>query len=186
MTSSFISSVFPRCHLTHCLHLLFPLCSPLTLFAIWSSNRFSSLSSCLFSRWTLISPGDYSSPRSPITHPSVTFQHVLQLGPCSDYDSINTVLSCMTSLKLDLHCAALQSSLTSACPFTYKGQPCAYYSLTIRVHIVPNISYWDVCSSTIFVLSTTQKDISLYVSIAYPGSVEDRSVEVSKATLLHP
>ena len=92
----------------------------------------------------------------------------------------------MTSLKLDLCCVALQSSLTSACPFTYKGQPCVYYSSTIRAHIVPNIPYQDVCLLTVFILSTTWKDISLYVSIACPGSVEDRSVEVGKAMLLRP
>ena len=185
-TSSFLSSVFPHCHLTHHLHLPFPLCSLLTLFTIQFSNWFSSLSSCLFSQWTRISQGNYSSPHSPITHPSVTFQHIPRLGLCSDYDSINTVWSYMTSLKLDLCCVALQSSFTSACPFAYKGQPCVYYSSTIRVRIVPNISYQDVCSLTVFISSTTWKDISLYVSIACPGSVEDRSVEVSKATLLHP
>ena len=92
----------------------------------------------------------------------------------------------MTSLKLDLHCVALQSSLTSACPFAYKGQPCVYYSSTIRVHIVLNISYRDIHLSTIFASSTTRKDIGLYVSIARPGSVEDRTIEVSKATLSHP
>ena len=92
----------------------------------------------------------------------------------------------MNSLKLDLRCVVLQSSLTSACPFTYKGQPCVYYSSTIRVHIVPNISYQDVCSLTVFILSTTWKDISLYMSITCPGSVKDRSVEVSKAMLLRP
>ena len=110
--SSFLSSVFPCCHSIHHLHLPFPLCSPLTLFAIQFSNRFSSLSPYLFSWRTLISQGDYSSPCSPITHPSMTFQHVPRLGPCSDYDSINTVSSCMYSLKLDLRSAVLQSSLT--------------------------------------------------------------------------
>ena len=65
----------------------------------------------LFLWWTLISQDNYSLPCSLITHPSITYQHIPWLGPCSDYDSINTVSSCMTSLKLDLRSSALQSRL---------------------------------------------------------------------------
>ena len=96
---------------------------------------------------------------------------------------INTMSLCTTSPKLDLHCVVLQSSLINSCPrvtpcllpFDYKGS------------MVSNISCREVHSLlTIFILSATQKDIGLFVSIACPGSIEDRSVVVRKAMLSHP
>ena len=47
-------------------------------------------------------------------------------------------------------------------------------------------SQQEVRSLTIFISSATRKDVGLFVSIARPGSIEDRSVEVSKAMLSRP
>ena len=102
-TLSFPSFIFLRCHLIHHLHLPSPLCFPGIPFAIQFSNHFSF---CLL----IFSHDERLSPKV-ITHPSMTFQHVPQLGLCSDCNHINTVSSCITSLKLDLHCVALQSRL---------------------------------------------------------------------------
>ena len=66
-------------------------------------------------------------------------------GPCSSKDTINTALFCTMYLKLDLCSSALQSSPVALnSTLRPQGITCVYYSSTIRVHIVLNISRREV------------------------------------------
>ena len=78
----FLSFVFLHYHLVCHLCLLFLLCSSLILFTIQFGNRFPLLLYLLW-QWTLVSQDDDSLSCSLLTHSSMTFQHILWLGPCT-------------------------------------------------------------------------------------------------------
>ena len=108
-------------------------------------------------------------------------------GPCSLKDTINTASFCTPSLKLDLHSSALQSSPVALYSTLHLRDYLCLLLFDYKSSIALNISRReDHLSSTILILSATRKDVGLFMSIAHPGSIKDRSVVVSKVTLSHP
>ena len=112
-TFFFLSSTLPLLRLIHRWPLLLPLLSSPTFIDIRHSSRIPLpwFRQPSFTFYGCISPKAMTHHLvPPLTHPSMTFHHVPESGPCAYPRSTNTVLFCNNNSKLGLLSACSQSS----------------------------------------------------------------------------
>ena len=118
-----------------------------------------------------LSPKSMTRRLIPLSHPhSMTFQHVLPLGPCTYLGHINTVPICTISLKLVVVFVSASNPLLLPLPLSLKGDP---HLKTLQHkslhHSGLSVRQSSNCPSHFFLIAYWE-DVGLFVSIAHPRS----------------